>query len=146
MSLWNLLSVKYFDSEKRFWKRLNLSEMKYAFLTNIRLSKIVFFGALLSFFPFQFLYAQLNASSNNFFVTTSELQHKIQEDIVKVVEFKVLRKEAQKRGVKLYLFGGTAAGFAHYSKVPASAGTVVTRTGAWKTAPSYLFPCILNKA
>jgi hypothetical protein len=40
----------------------------------------------------------------------------IAERMERVPEFKFIREEAQRLGVKAYLFGGTAAGFAHYVK------------------------------
>jgi poly-D-alanine transfer protein DltD len=42
--------------------------------------------------------------------------HQIAERIERVPEFKFIREEAARLGVKAYLFGGTAAGYAHYVK------------------------------
>jgi hypothetical protein len=42
------------------------------------------------------------------------LAHEIGQRITRVPEFKFIREEAQRMGVHAYLFGGTAAGFAHY--------------------------------
>ncbi len=49
-------------------------------------------------------------------VTGAELTAAIRERRDKVVEFKELAKMAEERGLRLFLFGGTAAGFAHYVK------------------------------
>lgn len=116
IALWKALTVKFLDSQNHFWAQRFVRGTMCAELTEMRFLKVILFGVAFSFFPFQFLQAQPMTNSNNFSVTTSEIQHKIQEDIMKVAEFKVLREQAQKRGVKLYLFGGTAAGFAHYAK------------------------------
>ncbi|MES2962419.1 MAG: hypothetical protein V4760_00920, partial [Bdellovibrionota bacterium] len=47
-------------------------------------------------------------------VTPSEVEGAIAEKVILVPEFKFIRAEAEKLGVKVYLFGGTAAGFANY--------------------------------
>jgi hypothetical protein len=49
-------------------------------------------------------------------VTPKELQTAISAGITKVTEFVYLRELAHKYNVKVYLFGGTAAAFAHYVK------------------------------
>lgn len=49
-------------------------------------------------------------------VNSAELRKAIQESINRVDEFLFIRSEAKKLGVKVYLFGGTAAAFAHYVK------------------------------
>jgi hypothetical protein len=43
-----------------------------------------------------------------------KLAQEIGSRITRVPEFQFIREEAQRMGVKAYLFGGTAAGFAHY--------------------------------
>jgi hypothetical protein len=49
-------------------------------------------------------------------VSESELSSAISTRIEKVPEFRFIREQAEKMGVKVYLFGGTAAGFGHYVK------------------------------
>lgn len=49
-------------------------------------------------------------------VSTTELEGEIGRRLERVEQFKFLKSEAAKRGVRVYLFGGTAAGFAHYVK------------------------------
>jgi hypothetical protein len=45
-----------------------------------------------------------------------ELSTQVADRITRVEEFKFIRNEAEKLGVRAYLFGGTAAGYAHYVK------------------------------
>lgn len=49
-------------------------------------------------------------------IEKAELQKAIAKNLSKVAEFNFIRKEAEKLGVKVYLFGGTAAAYAHYVK------------------------------
>ncbi|MEK7355924.1 MAG: hypothetical protein AAB250_05715, partial [Bdellovibrionota bacterium] len=49
-------------------------------------------------------------------VTEEELREAVETGLMKVPELQFIRTEAEKLGVKVYLFGGTAAGFAHYAK------------------------------
>ncbi|MES2965717.1 MAG: hypothetical protein V4760_17680, partial [Bdellovibrionota bacterium] len=56
---------------------------------------------------------QANAQSVHS-VTPREVSDAIETNMVKVKEFVFIRNEAEKLGVKAYLFGGTAAGYAHY--------------------------------
>lgn len=49
-------------------------------------------------------------------ITPAELSREIAARVSKVDEFDFIRKKAQEMGVRVYLFGGTAAGFAHYVK------------------------------
>jgi len=56
------------------------------------------------------------AATPQFQVAAPELVEAVSNDIVRVDEFRFIRKEARKMGVKVYLFGGTAAAFAHYVK------------------------------
>ena len=48
--------------------------------------------------------------------STLEIETAIEANVTRVPEFVFIRQEAEKLGVKAYLFGGTAAGFAHYVK------------------------------
>jgi hypothetical protein len=48
--------------------------------------------------------------------TIHELEQGIADRLKRVEEFKFIEQEATKLGVKAYLFGGTAAGYAHYVK------------------------------
>jgi hypothetical protein len=48
--------------------------------------------------------------------TIQELEQGIANRLQKVGEFRFIQEEAQKLGVRAYLFGGTAAGYAHYVK------------------------------
>ncbi len=41
----------------------------------------------------------------------------VRERIMRVKEFNFIREEAEKMGVRVYLFGGTAAGFGHYVRL-----------------------------
>ena len=49
-------------------------------------------------------------------LSTSEIENGMGVAITRVPEFAFLRAEAEKLGVKAYLFGGTAAAYAHYVK------------------------------
>lgn len=55
-----------------------------------------------------------HASKKN--VTTTELRNHISSSIENVEEFRAIKEKADELGVKVYLFGGTAAAFAHYAK------------------------------
>jgi hypothetical protein len=48
--------------------------------------------------------------------TLQELEHGIADRLKRVEEFKFIEQEAAKLGVRAWLFGGTAAGYAHYVK------------------------------
>jgi hypothetical protein len=48
--------------------------------------------------------------------STKELSEQIGSRLMRVPEFDFIRHEAERLGVKAYLFGGTAAGYAHYVK------------------------------
>jgi hypothetical protein len=50
------------------------------------------------------------------FLPPHDLQQAIHARLMKVPEFQFIHDEAQKLGVRVWLFGGTAAGFAHYVK------------------------------
>ena len=49
-------------------------------------------------------------------VSPASLSHQIAERVRRVDEFRFIREAARELGVRVYLFGGTAAGFAHYVK------------------------------
>ena len=49
-------------------------------------------------------------------VSVEEVQGEISQRLMDVPEFRFIRAEAQKQGVRVWLFGGTAAGYAHYVK------------------------------
>jgi hypothetical protein len=49
-------------------------------------------------------------------LSTKELSEQIGSRLMRVPEFDFIRHEAERLGVKAYLFGGTAAGYAHYVK------------------------------
>ncbi|MEK7356333.1 MAG: hypothetical protein AAB250_07775, partial [Bdellovibrionota bacterium] len=49
-------------------------------------------------------------------VSPASLEQEVGARLMRVPEFKFIREEAKKLGVTVYLFGGTAAGFAHYVK------------------------------
>lgn len=49
-------------------------------------------------------------------MTLQELEHGIEDRIKRVEEFRFIEKEAARLGVRAWLFGGTAAGYAHYVK------------------------------
>ncbi|MEK7357720.1 MAG: hypothetical protein AAB250_14810, partial [Bdellovibrionota bacterium] len=55
-------------------------------------------------------------AQNHASITPSELEAEISKRLSRVPEFRFIREEAAKLGVKVYLFGGTAAGYAHYVK------------------------------
>jgi hypothetical protein len=48
--------------------------------------------------------------------TLQEIEHGIADRIKRVEEFRFIAQEAAKLGVRAWLFGGTAAGYAHYVK------------------------------
>jgi hypothetical protein len=56
------------------------------------------------------------ASSSVKNLTFSELEHGIADRLKRVEEFRFIEQEAAKLGVRAWLFGGTAAGYAHYVK------------------------------
>ncbi|MFL5815694.1 MAG: hypothetical protein ACJ763_19145 [Bdellovibrionia bacterium] len=61
--------------------------------------------------------ADLSASAQTETVPTlQELEHGIADRLKRVEEFKFIEQEAARLGVKAWLFGGTAAGYAHYVK------------------------------
>lgn len=47
-------------------------------------------------------------------VSTAQLETAVGERLLKVPEFKFIREQAEEMGLRVWLFGGTAAGFAHY--------------------------------
>lgn len=49
-------------------------------------------------------------------VQSTEFTQYISEKLDKVVEFKFIRNLAKKKGIRVWLFGGTAASFLHYTK------------------------------
>jgi hypothetical protein len=49
-------------------------------------------------------------------ITELELTSALADHLMDVVEFRFIRNEAIKLGVRVYLFGGTAASYAHYAK------------------------------
>src|ERR1700679_904124 len=49
-------------------------------------------------------------------ISAPELQEQIAQGRSQVPEFEFIRSEAQRLGVRVWLFGGTAAGYAHYVK------------------------------
>jgi hypothetical protein len=49
-------------------------------------------------------------------LSVGELQKAVDQSITRVDEFRFIKKEANRLGIKVYLFGGTAAAFAHYVK------------------------------
>ncbi len=57
-----------------------------------------------------------NRTTSTISITASELQTAIGPALDKVDEFRFIKKTAESLGIKVYLFGGTAAAFAHYLK------------------------------
>jgi hypothetical protein len=57
-----------------------------------------------------------SASTSQASIQQEAFTRQIAERIERVPEFKYIREEAARMGVKAYLFGGTAAGYAHYVK------------------------------
>jgi len=55
-------------------------------------------------------------SKNQIVIQPGELTDAIEAKLMSVPEFKFIRAEAERLGVRVWLFGGTAAGFAHYVK------------------------------
>ena len=53
-------------------------------------------------------------AAENFRPSLEILQTAIQENTMRVEEFQYIRKEAEKLGVRAWLFGGTAAAYSHY--------------------------------
>ncbi|OQW46116.1 MAG: hypothetical protein A4S09_16915 [Proteobacteria bacterium SG_bin7] len=49
-------------------------------------------------------------------ISPEQLEHKITQKITAVEEFTFIRETAEKMGLRVWLFGGTAAGYAHYVK------------------------------
>ncbi len=56
------------------------------------------------------------SASNAQSLSISELENGIADRLKRVEEFKFIEQEAKKLGVRAWLFGGTAAGYAHYVK------------------------------
>ncbi len=75
-----------------------------------------FSTAILSYSP---LFAEPSSeliNLNSTEINADQLQRAIIDRLKRVKEFAFIRKEAEKIGVKVFIFGGTAAGFAHYVK------------------------------
>ncbi len=49
-------------------------------------------------------------------ITKEELMKTVSENLSRVEEFRFIKEEADRLGVKVYLFGGTAAAYGHYAK------------------------------
>ncbi|MES2965132.1 MAG: hypothetical protein V4760_14700 [Bdellovibrionota bacterium] len=60
--------------------------------------------------------ATASAWADGAVVTTTEIEREVEARLGRVEQFEFIRQEAAKRGLRVYLFGGTAAGFAHYVK------------------------------
>jgi hypothetical protein len=60
--------------------------------------------------------SDLKSISTRSSLSTQELSEEIGSRLMRVPEFDFIRHEAELLGVKAYLFGGTAAGYAHYVK------------------------------
>ena len=71
---------------------------------------------LLSFVVGAFVAIQLGSPAIAFaaVVAPAEVEAAIAANVAKVPEFVFIREEAERLGLKAYLFGGTAASFAHY--------------------------------
>ena len=76
---------------------------------NVQFFLSIFF--LLSFFP-----SLSHEVTVDEIITVREWEEKAKDIVGRIPEFALLAKEAQKRGLKLALFGGSAATFAHYVK------------------------------
>lgn len=62
------------------------------------------------------IFLTVRAFASTVQIPPHELERVIAERVMRVEEFKVIREAAEAMGVKVYLFGGTAAGFGHYVK------------------------------
>jgi len=60
--------------------------------------------------------SNIQTQATNLEIKPQELAAEIAGKLDKVTEFRFVRDQAAKMGVRVYLFGGTAAGFAHYVK------------------------------
>src|SRR6185437_7544044 len=58
----------------------------------------------------------LAATNEDPSISTSTLDQVVSAHIMQVPEFKYIREVSEKLGVHTWLFGGTAAGYAHYVK------------------------------
>jgi hypothetical protein len=58
----------------------------------------------------------LSAQESPYSLTENELENAVRNGLLKVNEFVFIREQAEALGVRVYLFGGTAASFAHYVK------------------------------
>jgi hypothetical protein len=67
-----------------------------------------------AFLPGKVIAAEVGASAQE--VSLHELGHGIADRLKRVEEFQFIEHEAAKLGVRAWLFGGTAAGYAHYVK------------------------------
>ncbi len=56
------------------------------------------------------------ASPSQISITARELESESSAALLKIREFAFIRQKAEKLGLRVYLFGGTAASFAHYVK------------------------------
>ncbi|MFL5814729.1 MAG: hypothetical protein ACJ763_14235, partial [Bdellovibrionia bacterium] len=83
------------------------------------LSKIVILLTLTTsttWMPQKAVAAEVIAQGTHAAPTIQELERGVAERLKRVEEFQFIEQEAQKLGVRAYLFGGTAAGYAHYVK------------------------------
>ena len=71
---------------------------------------------LILFFLFEGVSLAQTLTQNVFNVTAQNLEDTASVNLMKVEEFKYLRKEAERLHLRVYLFGGTAAGYLHYVK------------------------------
>ena len=62
------------------------------------------------FFSFLLVFTCLSKAQ----VDPKDLSHAVKKRILRVPEFSFIKEEADKLGVKVYLFGGTASAFGHY--------------------------------
>ena len=66
------------------------------------------------FFLFLLVFTCLFRAQAQAQVDPKDLSHAVKKRILRVPEFSFIKEEADKLGVKVYLFGGTASAFGHY--------------------------------
>ena len=72
-------------------------------------------SSLKTFFYIALFFAAATAMAA-FDISPTELENGIRENLMKTSQFAFIREESKKLGIKVYLFGGTAAAYAHYVK------------------------------
>ncbi len=96
------------------WVNLNVQALVKRLLFATTLAFSVSYSVLV--LPATTLTSAETQKSDSHSITADELLKGLSQNLSRVDEFRFLQEQANKLGVKVYLFGGTAAAFAHYVK------------------------------